>query len=149
MRVVLDELPGFWLRHVTLTQLEDDEALLWRRVAGFAERLRGRRRLPGRARRRFEYAGAYEVGRGGHGHAHLVSWGDYIDQAELAELWSAACGYRAIVYVQAVRGDARQVAAYVAKGLTRYVTKGGRRVNYSRGFTVFGARLLDELRRAR
>ena len=134
-------MPGSWLRLVTLTQAEDDEPLFWQRVKSFDRLMRGGGR--------YEYAGVYEVGHAGHGHGHLISWGDYHDQAEVAALWSRACGYRAVVYLQAVRGSASQVSAYVAKGLTRYVTKGGRRVHYSRNFVVYGARLLDELRRAR
>jgi len=142
VRRVLDEVPDLWVRLLTLTQVEDDEALFWSRVDRFCDLLR--------LRARFEWAGAYEVGKRGHGHGHLVTWGDYVPVDRYAELWSLACGGRGIVYIQAVKsGSADAVARYALKGVSNYVTKGGRRVHYSRRFVVFGARLLDELRRAK
>ncbi len=138
---MLDERLGTHVRRVDLTQVEESESLLWDRVVWLGKLLRAEGV-------KFEWAGCYEVGpAGGHGHVHLVCWGDYIGQAHLEALWSRCCGYEARVWIRAaVRGA--EDAAYVLKGVGRYVTKGGRRVHYSRGFSPWAVRVREQLARS-
>ena len=133
-------------RLVTLTLLPtlEDGSLDWQRARGQLREFTYRLRHAGYA---VEWAWAVEQNPRGTGyHVHLVMWGDYIPQRELAAMW----GNRR-VDIRAIRRpadglyamkDAVKVAGYAVKhgtddfgGLSKHLDiNGGRAVHMSRGF---------------
>jgi hypothetical protein len=92
---------------------------------GFAQARKQLNDLATRLRRRgyeWEWFWAIEANPAGTGyHLHAVQKGSYVPQARLQEM----CGNR-IPHIQAIRrGESGQAAAYLAKGATSYLTKGG------------------------